>query len=154
MIYKIFVFNSFIFTKKVHLHLLTLIMAGIYIHIPFCKKACHYCNFHFSTTLNLKNELIDSLVSEIELRKSYFASEKIETIYFGGGTPSILELADLEKIVNAIYKNFQVAEKIELTFEIPPIILTRLRNRTMVWGDCPTALSLLIRYCIPITKIV
>jgi oxygen-independent coproporphyrinogen-3 oxidase len=95
-------------------------MAGIYIHIPFCKKACHYCNFHFSTTLTLKNELIDSLVSEIELRKTYFSSEKIETIYFGGGTPSILDVADLEKIIDAVYKNFNVAEKIELTLEANP----------------------------------
>jgi oxygen-independent coproporphyrinogen-3 oxidase len=95
-------------------------MAGIYIHIPFCKKACHYCNFHFSTTLHLKNELITSLVSEIELRKTYFSSEIIETIYFGGGTPSILDVSDLEKIIHAVHKNFKVADKIELTLEANP----------------------------------
>ena len=95
-------------------------MAGIYIHIPFCKKACHYCNFHFSTTLNLKNEIIDSLVLEIVLRKDYFKNETIETIYFGGGTPSILEIDDIEKIINVIYKNFKVANEIELTLEANP----------------------------------
>lgn len=95
-------------------------MAGIYIHIPFCKKACHYCNFHFSTTLKLKNEIIESLVLEIELRKNYLINETIETIYFGGGTPSILEVADIEKILNAISKNFKLADEIELTLEANP----------------------------------
>jgi len=105
-------------------------MAGIYIHIPFCKKACHYCNFHFSTTLHLKNELITSLVSEIELRKTYFSSEIIETIYFGGGTPSILDVSDLEKIIHAVHKNFKVADKIELTLEANPDDLQKEKINT------------------------
>ncbi len=63
-------------------------MAGIYIHIPFCKRACHYCNFHFSTSLNLKNDFLAALLKEIELQQEYLAGEVVETIYFGGGTPS------------------------------------------------------------------
>jgi oxygen-independent coproporphyrinogen-3 oxidase len=64
-------------------------MAGIYIHIPFCKQACHYCKFSFATSLRHKNELIAALLKEIELQKSYLNNETIETIYFGGGTPSL-----------------------------------------------------------------
>ena len=65
-------------------------MAGIYIHIPFCKQACHYCDFHFSTSLKKKDELINALTRELELRKDELKSTIIETIYFGGGTPSLL----------------------------------------------------------------
>ena len=65
-------------------------MAGIYIHVPFCKQACHYCNFHFSTNLALQNDFTAALLKEIELRLSYFNGETVETIYFGGGTPSLL----------------------------------------------------------------
>ena len=66
-------------------------MSGIYIHIPFCKQACHYCNFHFSTSMKYKSEMIDAIIKEIELQKNYLADKDIETIYFGGGTPSLLE---------------------------------------------------------------
>ena len=65
-------------------------MAGIYIHIPFCKQACFYCDFHFSTSLKKKDELVGALVSELELRKDEFKNQTVETIYFGGGTPSLL----------------------------------------------------------------
>ena len=65
-------------------------MAGIYIHIPFCRQACHYCDFHFSTSMKKKEEMVKSLAKEISMRKDEFAGETVETIYFGGGTPSVL----------------------------------------------------------------
>jgi len=64
-------------------------MAGIYVHIPFCKQACHYCNFHFSTSLGLKNDFLTSLLKEIPLQKNYLSGEEIRTIYFGGGTSGV-----------------------------------------------------------------
>ena len=78
-------------------------MAGIYIHIPFCKQACHYCNFHFSTSLRYKNELVAALLKEIELQQEYLAQEKpIETIYFGGGTPSLCTKEEIESMLEKI----------------------------------------------------
>ena len=64
-------------------------MSGIYIHIPFCKKACHYCNFHFSTSLRLKDDMIEAICKEIELRKNYLSNKTLDSIYFGGGTQSL-----------------------------------------------------------------
>jgi len=95
-------------------------MAGIYIHIPFCKQACHYCNFHFSTSLKLKNDLIDALLLEIEMQRNYFEDEKIETIYFGGGTPSLLSAEELNQIIEKINQNFSLASDIECTIEANP----------------------------------
>ena len=74
-------------------------MAGIYIHIPFCKQACHYCDFHFSTSMKKKDEMILALANEIKLRKREFENEIVETIYFGGGTPSILQITDLRFLI-------------------------------------------------------
>ncbi|HOD11040.1 MAG TPA: coproporphyrinogen III oxidase, partial [Flavobacterium sp.] len=73
-------------------------MSGIYIHIPFCKQACHYCDFHFSTSLKKKDEMVLALAKEIELRKNE-CDEAVETIYFGGGTPSILEISDIKLLI-------------------------------------------------------
>ena len=70
-------------------------MAGIYLHIPFCKKACHYCNFHFSTSLSSKSSLLNAMYQELEERKSELISAQITSIYFGGGTPSLLNMAEL-----------------------------------------------------------
>ena len=95
------------------------IMAGIYLHIPFCKKACHYCNFHFSTQTATIQAFVDALLQEIELQKSYI-SEPIETIYFGGGTPSLLNESQLKVIMDTIYSNFDVAANIECTLEANP----------------------------------
>jgi oxygen-independent coproporphyrinogen III oxidase len=95
-------------------------MAGLYIHIPFCKQACHYCNFHFSTSLAYKNDFIGALLNEIILRKDYLAGEKIETIYFGGGTPSVLESPDINQVMDAIFSNFSVDETAEITLEANP----------------------------------
>jgi len=94
-------------------------MAGIYIHIPFCKKACHYCNFHFSTQTQYIREFTHALIAEIKLQKNYL-SAPIETIYFGGGTPSLLKKPELEMIVQAIKANFNVAPYFEFTIEANP----------------------------------
>ena len=95
------------------------LMAGIYLHIPFCKKACHYCNFHFSTQTDTIQALVDALIQEIELQKSYI-KEPIETIYFGGGTPSLLNEAQLKAILAAIDTHFKVTTTIECTLEANP----------------------------------
>lgn len=94
-------------------------MAGIYLHIPFCKKACHYCNFHFSTQTADMQVFVDTLIQEIALQKSYI-KEPIETIYFGGGTPSLLEEAQLKEILAAIDAHFEIADIIECTLEANP----------------------------------
>jgi len=95
-------------------------MAGIYIHIPFCKQACHYCDFHFSTSVKNKTQLIHALLDEIRLRKNCWQNEAIETIYFGGGTPSVLTIEELNLILDAVYHHFQVNEKPEITLEANP----------------------------------
>ena len=95
-------------------------MSGIYIHIPFCKQACYYCNFYFSTSLKKKDPLINCLIKEIELRKKELQEDVIETIYFGGGTPSILSLNEIEKILDAVYQNFTVVDNPEITLEANP----------------------------------
>ena len=95
-------------------------MSGIYIHIPFCKQACFYCDFHFSTSLKKKDDLISSLVKEIEIRKGELNNSIIETIYFGGGTPSVLSTKEIERVIDAVYKNHKVVEKPEITLEANP----------------------------------
>lgn len=100
-------------------------MAGIYLHIPFCKQACNYCNFHFSTSLRLKDDLLKALVTEIELQKHYLEGRQIETIYFGGGTPSLLSAAELMKIWEALEKAFPNQDLKEITLEANPDNLTR-----------------------------
>ena len=95
-------------------------MAGVYIHIPFCRQACHYCNFHFTTSLTRKNELIAALLKELDLRQNYLQNEAVETIYLGGGTPSLLEVSDLEKLLGSIWKNFSTSPSTEITLEANP----------------------------------
>src|SRR5688500_8248283 len=95
-------------------------MAGIYIHIPYCKKACHYCNFHFSTTLNSKNGFIAALLKEISLQKGYTGDGAIHTIYFGGGTPSLLNHDELTQILSRITDTFDVRSDAEITLEANP----------------------------------
>jgi oxygen-independent coproporphyrinogen-3 oxidase len=99
-------------------------MAGIYLHIPYCKKACHYCNFHFSTSLQTKNEFVPALLKEISIRKDFLQKEKIETIYFGGGTPSLLEFAELKDILEKIRESFNISPGAELTLEANPDDIT------------------------------
>lgn len=102
-------------------------MAAIYIHIPFCKQACFYCDFHFSTSLKKKDELIQALVKELELRKDELKSQPIETIYFGGGTPSLLTISELRLLIDTVYENYTVVENPEITLEANPDDLTTKR---------------------------
>lgn len=95
-------------------------MSGIYIHIPFCKQACHYCDFHFSISLKKKDEMVLALAKEIEMRKSEFQDDVVETIYFGGGTPSRLTIEDLRLLIEEVYKNYDVATNSEITLESNP----------------------------------
>lgn len=99
-------------------------MAGIYFHIPFCKQACHYCDFHFSTNLTLKSEIINSIIEEINLQKGYLNEQRVETIYFGGGTPSLLSITELNALLGAIRKNFLMDEDLEVTLEANPDDIT------------------------------
>lgn len=95
-------------------------MAGIYLHIPFCKQACHYCNFHFSTSMKLKNDFLDALLKEIAIRKDYTGGEKINTVYFGGGTPSLLSPTELRTIINQLAKHHNIDPEAEITLEANP----------------------------------
>ncbi len=98
-----------------------IILAGIYLHIPFCKQACSYCDFHFSTNLSRKADVVAAMVMEIALQKDFFDEKTIlQTIYFGGGTPSILSEAELRQLFEAIYFHFPVAEDAEITLEANP----------------------------------
>lgn len=100
-------------------------MAGIYVHIPFCRKACHYCDFHFSTTTNRQQEMVDYLTKELVLRKDYLDQQPISTIYFGGGTPSLLTAEQLSQILTQIQTTFQVVEDVEITLEANPDDLSK-----------------------------
>ncbi|MFL9845497.1 radical SAM family heme chaperone HemW [Flavobacterium rhizosphaerae] len=95
-------------------------MAGIYIHIPFCRQACHYCDFHFSTSMKKKDEMMEMLAREIALRKNELNGEVVETIYFGGGTPSVLSNEQVNLLVDAVYQNHTVIENPEITLEANP----------------------------------
>jgi oxygen-independent coproporphyrinogen III oxidase len=95
-------------------------MSGIYIHIPFCKQACHYCDFHFSTSMKKKDEIVLAIAKEIQMRKSEFDNEVVETIYFGGGTPSVLQIADIRFLIDEVFKNYNVAKNPEITLEANP----------------------------------
>src|ERR1041385_5789654 len=95
-------------------------MAGLYLHIPFCKQACHYCDFHFSTLKDNKASMAESLCKELDLQKDYLGGETLETIYFGGGTPSLLSEEELTSIFRSINKNYVVSEKAEITLEANP----------------------------------
>lgn len=106
-------------------------MAGIYIHIPFCKQACHYCNFHFSTSLRHKNELLAALLSEIRLQKDYLQGETVETVYFGGGTPSLLSRDELSSIFEALNTHFTISDQAEITLEANPDDLSKAQIKAL-----------------------
>jgi len=95
-------------------------MAGIYLHIPFCKRACHYCNFHFSTSLANKNDFVSALLKEIKLQQQYLQHEIIETIYFGGGTPSLLTNDELRNFFSSLKNSFNISKDAEITLEANP----------------------------------
>ena len=108
-------------------------MAGIYIHIPFCKKACHYCNFHFSTSLKLKNDFLEALLNEISLRTPYLNNENVSTIYFGGGTPSLLNIEEIQSILDKIHAVYSVRTDAEITLEANPDDITE--DKLISWKN-------------------
>lgn len=107
-------------------------MSGIYIHIPFCKQACHYCDFHFSTSMKKKDDMVLAIAKEIQMRNNEYENEIIETIYFGGGTPSVLTLAEINFLIAAVYANYAVAENPEITLEANPDDLSS--ERIIEWS--------------------
>lgn len=96
----------------------------LYLHIPFCKQACHYCDFHFSTSLQRKDDMVNAIVREIGMRKGELPQLPLETIYFGGGTPSLLNAAELGKIFDSIQEHFDIRSNAEITLEANPDDLT------------------------------
>src|SRR5882672_10613702 len=95
-------------------------MAGLYIHIPFCKQACHYCDFHFSTSQQSRRAMVDGIIREMELQQDYLGHEPIQTIYFGGGTPSLLPHEETKSILNAVRQLHAVDADAEITLEANP----------------------------------
>lgn len=95
-------------------------MAGIYIHIPFCKTKCPYCDFFSNTDISNKEKLINGIQKELQLQKNYLGDQKIETIYFGGGTPTFVSLPDIESIIKRIYQQYSIVEAPEITIECNP----------------------------------
>jgi oxygen-independent coproporphyrinogen-3 oxidase len=108
-------------------------LAGIYIHIPFCKQACSYCNFHFATSLRRKNELVAALLSEMELRKDYLKGDPVETIYFGGGTPSLLPTWDHKALIEKAHSTFKISSNTEITLETNPDDISE--EKLMDWKE-------------------
>jgi len=106
-------------------------MAGIYIHIPFCKQACHYCDFHFSTSLRYRSEIIQAIKSEATMQKNYLGGESIDTIYFGGGTPSLLTTAEINLLLDTIGKHHFVSANAEITLEANPDDLDQQKVRDL-----------------------
>ncbi len=95
-------------------------MAGIYLHIPFCRQACTYCNFHFATSLRYKDEMVAALCAEMVLQKTFLGSETVNTIYFGGGTPSLLSASDINLLLKHLQENFTISSGAEITLEANP----------------------------------
>src|SRR5690554_464834 len=95
-------------------------MAGIYFHIPFCKQACHYCDFHFSTSLQYKGDLLKAMQKELEMRKEYLSGQTIESIYFGGGTPSLLNETEISRLIDGVGKYHTISSDVEITLEANP----------------------------------
>ncbi len=95
-------------------------MAGIYLHIPFCKQACHYCDFHFSTSLGYREEVIKAMHEELKRRRDYLPDKKIDSIYFGGGTPSILKGSEIQRFIDQIANEYDLMDGAEITLEANP----------------------------------
>ncbi|WP_222983103.1 radical SAM family heme chaperone HemW [Flagellimonas meishanensis] len=105
-------------------------MSGIYIHVPFCKQACHYCDFHFSTQMDKREQMVRMLQKEIELRKDELQHHEVETIYFGGGTPSVLNLDEIKVLIATVYEHYKVVDNPEITLEANPDDLVSSRTQS------------------------
>lgn len=103
----------------------------LYLHIPFCKQACHYCDFHFSTNLRSKKEMVEAICQEIKLQKEYLPTRTLETIYFGGGTPSLLTQQELAQVFDTIHQFFRVETDAEITLEANPDDITSEKLRAL-----------------------
>jgi oxygen-independent coproporphyrinogen-3 oxidase len=101
-------------------------MSGIYIHIPFCKQACSYCDFHFSTKMTSKDQMIEALCMELKMRKDSFAQDQINSIYFGGGTPSVLSPIEIERLIEAVFSHYSITAVAEITLGLIQMIFQRL----------------------------
>ena len=108
-------------------------MAGIYLHIPFCKQACTYCNFHFTTSQRYKNEFVKAIIKEIDLQKDFLRNESVATIYFGGGTPSLLTIEEACLVLEKIRKEFSLEKEIEITLEANPDDISK--EKLLGWKD-------------------
>lgn len=106
-------------------------MSSIYIHIPFCKQACHYCDFHFSTAMGKKDAMIQALIHEMILRKEEFKNEEVDCIYFGGGTPSVLETEEINLLIKTVYDHYEVSSDPEITLEANPDDLSEAKIKTL-----------------------
>ena len=106
-------------------------MAGIYLHIPFCKRKCAYCDFFSLANAKYQDDFVQAILQEISLQQHYLDNERVQTIYFGGGTPSLLSIGQLEEILNALHKNFSIDKNIELTLEANPENLTPIFLRDL-----------------------
>ena len=95
-------------------------MSGIYMHIPFCKQACHYCDFHFSTSMGKKDAMVKALQKELKMRRAELENDTVDTIYFGGGTPSVLSSEEINSLIQTIYDEYEVAQNPEVTLEANP----------------------------------
>lgn len=109
-------------------------MAGIYIHIPFCKQACHYCNFHFSTSMRLKNGFLQALLKEITLQNKFLEDKTVDTIYLGGGTPSVLSGNEMNLVMTCIREHFPVNPRAEVTLEANPDDISA--ETLVAWKAC------------------
>ena len=109
-------------------------MSGIYIHIPFCKQACTYCDFHFSTALKNKSDLVKALAREIDLRHAYLSSFDLSSIYFGGGTPSLLTANELSEILGKLSNYYSWDKSIEITLEANPDDIDKTSLEQSMWA--------------------
>lgn len=116
-------------------------MAGLYIHIPFCKKACHYCDFHFTQSLKQIDEMVDAIALELEMQKDFLGNDIIRTIYFGGGTPSLLEDQHLKKLMKLINYEYDISSNPEITLEANPDDLSK-EKLEMLYGHGVNRLSI------------
>ncbi|MDB5251301.1 MAG: hemW [Flaviaesturariibacter sp.] len=109
------------------IHFLNLFVAGLYLHIPFCRQACHYCNFHFSTSLRYKDDMVEAMAVELAQEAPYLQKEPLQTIYFGGGTPSLLDDAEAARLFEAIHRHYTISPGAEITLEANPDDITVAR---------------------------